>query len=103
MSEQNIQHLSDDNFSEEIAKGTVLVDFFAEWCGPCRMLTPLLEKLAGKKKIKIVKVDTDRAPNVSAQFGVSSIPTLVLLKGGKEQKRHVGLLDEKGLETFIST
>ena len=78
----------------------VLVDFWAPWCGPCRAVSPALERLAGKhvRRLKLVKVNVDEAPALAARFGARSIPTLVLLDGGREVDRVVGALPEAQLE-----
>lgn len=88
-----IKQLNDDNFDLGIAQGVVLVDFYADWCGPCRMLTPVVEELAQEMagKATIAKVDTDKSINVAAHYEVTSIPTLILFKDGKMVKRVVGL------------
>ena len=77
-----IKQLSDDNFDDGISQGVVLVDFYADWCGPCRMLAPIVEELAQEMsgKMTVAKVDTDQSVNVAAQFEVTSIPTLIQFK-----------------------
>ena len=90
----NITTLTDTNFNEEV-KGSdepVLVDFWAEWCGPCKMIAPILEEIATEQagKIKVVKLNVDDAPQTAQQFQVMSIPTLILFKDGEVQKRVVG-------------
>jgi thioredoxin 1 len=86
--------ISDTSFENEVVKAEqpVLVDFWAEWCGPCRMIAPILENIAEEYagNLKIVKLDTDRNPNTMFKFGVQSIPTLILFKDGEEKERIIG-------------
>ncbi len=87
-----ILDLTAENFDTETAAGIVLVDFWAPWCGPCRMQTPILEELVGKVEgVKIAKVNVDDAPTVAAKFGVASIPTLLVLKDGAIAQQFVGV------------
>ncbi len=90
----NITTLTDTNFNEEVkgADGPVLVDFWAEWCGPCKMIAPILEEIATDQagKLRIAKLNVDDAPATAQQFQVMSIPTLILFKDGEVQKRIVG-------------
>jgi len=83
----------------EIIKDKVLVDFYATWCGPCRMLAPLLEKVSSD--IKVVKVDVDRYPELARQCGVMSMPTLIIFENGKEIKKNIGFIPEPKLREFI--
>ena len=106
MTEQtDLKHFDDANFQEEIKKGTVLVDFYADWCGPCRMMTPALEKVAKEVKHKalIGKLNIDNAQKTAAQYQVSSIPTLILYKEGKEMGRLVGLRDAASIKQFVES
>ena len=87
-----IIELNEKNFATEAKAGLVLVDFWAPWCGPCRMQGPILEQVVGKVAgAKIAKVNVDEAGGLAAQFGVQSIPTLVVLKDGKVVKQFVGV------------
>ena len=99
-----IKHLDDDNFNSEISKGVYLVDFHADWCGPCRMMAPVVEEVANQLsgKIKVGKLDIDASQKTTATFNVTSIPTLILFKDGKEVKRVVGLKDADTLKKMIS-
>ncbi len=88
-----IIELTEQNFDEVIkANGTVLVDFWAAWCGPCRMLSPVVDEIAGENdEFTVCKVNVDEQPGLAARFGVMSIPTLLVFKGGEESGRSVGV------------
>ncbi len=94
--------LNDGNFAAETASGVVLVDFWAPWCGPCRMQGPILEQVVGKVAgTKISKVNVDESPSTAAQFGVMSIPTLLILKDGKPVKQFVGVQQAAALVSAL--
>ena len=91
-----IIHGNEENFNELIKSGEVLVDFFATWCGPCRMLGPVLEELSSDRAgVKIVKIDVDECPNLARNFGVMSVPTLFLFKDGKEVSKQNGFMPKE--------
>lgn len=100
-----VKSLKDDSFDTEVQSGVTLVDFYADWCGPCRMLTPILEKVAGEMegRVSFAKLDIDSEQKSASQFQVTSVPTLILFKDGKEVNRLVGLRDEQGIKDFIQT
>ncbi len=101
-----ITHLSDANFDEEISSSSepVLVDFWAEWCGPCKMIAPVLEEIASEKadSLRIAKLNVDEAQNVARRFEVMSIPTLILFKDGQPVKRVVGAKPKQALLDDLS-
>lgn len=94
-----VKELTVDNFAETIASGTVLVDFWAPWCGPCKMQGPILDKVADKigDAAVIAKVNVDEAAPLAAQFGVRSIPTLILFKDGEKVQDFIGVQQEPAL------
>lgn len=98
-------HLTDENFKQETNKqNLVLVDFFATWCGPCRILGPILENVADEvENVDIFKVDVDENEQTARDFGIMSIPTIVLLKNGQEIARNVGLMNHDSLLEFINS
>ena len=100
-----IIHVNDlQEFNEKIGKGRVLVDFFATWCGPCKMLAPILEDIDNKGEagdLLIVKVDVDEAPGIAMKFGIQSIPTLILFEDGKAVKHSLGYMPKPQLLSFL--
>lgn len=91
------------NFEEKTKKGVVLVDFFANWCGPCKMMSPLLEEVSKtlEDKAKIYKVDVDEDEDLARSFGIMSIPTLILFVDGKKVEKHVGLMMKQDLMEML--
>ena len=98
--------LSNDNFKAEVldAKGLVLVDFWATWCGPCKMLAPTVSEIADEYegKVKVCKLDVDQAMDISMFYGVASIPTLILFKDGEIVKKSVGVVSKTEIEAMWS-
>ncbi len=105
MASQAVLELTDANFEQEVLQSDVpvLVDFWAEWCMPCRMLAPTIDKLANEYagKIKIGKLDTDANRDVSIKFGISAIPTVILFKNGEVVQRFVGLRQERDFKAAL--
>ena len=92
-----IRHLENKEQFNELIKDKVVVDFYAEWCGPCKMLAPNLEKL----DYNILKVDVDKFQDLAISYGVMSVPTLILFKGGKEINKSIGYLDIDELKEMV--
>ena len=99
--------VSDATFESEVLKATspVVVDFWAEWCGPCRMIAPALEEIAGSlgEKVKIVKLNVDENPQTAAKYNIQSIPTLMIFKDGNMSSRQIGAAPKQKLEQWITT
>ena len=98
--------VTDDSFSTDVlgSDKTVVVDFWAEWCGPCRMIAPALEEISGAlgDKVKIVKLNVDENPATASKYGIMSIPTLMLFKDGQLASRQVGAAPKQKLEQWIN-
>lgn len=104
MASEKVQIITDGNFDETIGAGKpVLVDFWAEWCGPCRRLAPTVEELAGDYDGKVIvgKLNVDENPNTASKFSIRGIPTLLLFKGGQVVEQVVGLADKDALKKVI--
>ncbi|MCP4284465.1 MAG: thioredoxin TrxA [Gammaproteobacteria bacterium] len=106
MSEQ-IVHLSDDSFEVEVLQSNlpVLVDYWAEWCGPCKMIAPVLDEIALEYagKIKLAKLNIDDNPNTPPRYGIRGIPTLMMFKDGEVEATKVGAVSKSQLTTFIDS
>ncbi len=100
-----IIELNDKNFKKEVLRSEkpVLVDFFAPWCGPCQMFAPIFKATANtyKDKVKFAKINVENAPLTSSQFGIQSVPSLLLFKDGKVAASHLGALDEATLKSWV--
>lgn len=105
MADSAVKILTDDNFEKEIAKGVVLVDFHALWCGPCRMMTPVVEQVAKhfEGKAVVAKLDIDVSVKSASKYSIYSVPTLILFKDGKEVNRVEGLRDSETLLKMINS
>ncbi|MBV6493142.1 MAG: Thioredoxin [Turneriella sp.] len=99
-----VQEISDQNFSDKIASGLVMVDFWAPWCGPCRMVAPVLEDLQKEMsgKVSIVKMNVDENPETAMKFGITSIPTLMVFKNGEVVDRAVGAAPKEHYKNILS-
>ncbi|MDF7806771.1 thioredoxin [Pontiellaceae bacterium B12219] len=100
---EGVIELSGSNYEEKTKSGVVLVDFWAPWCGPCKMQTPILEKVSAEigEKAVIAKVNVDENPELAAKYGIRSIPTLILLKDGENTQQFVGLQQQAALVSAI--
>ena len=102
-----IVHTSDGSFDADVMQNdrAVLLDFWAEWCGPCKMIAPLLDEVADKyaDKLQVVKLNVDENPNTAQKFGIRSIPTLILFKDGAVQAQKMGAMPRSQLEEFLDT
>ena len=100
-----MKNITEKEFESEVKEGIVIVDFFATWCGPCRMMSMILEEIEEevKDKVKIVKVDVDENENLARKFGIMSIPTILLYVNGKMYEKHVGLWQKESLLELIGS
>ncbi len=97
-----IIHADESNFNELISNGKILVDFFATWCGPCKMLSPILEEISSDRSdTKIIKVDVDECQSLAKQFGVMSIPTLILIENGQIKDKKIGFQSKDEIIEWI--
>ena len=104
---EHVVHVTDDGFEDAVLKasGPVLVDFWAAWCGPCKMIAPGLDELAEEYagKLKVVKVDVDANPATAPKYNVKGIPTLIILKNGSVEAKKVGAMSKSQLAAFIDS
>ncbi len=98
-----IHEIDENKFDEYVKEGIVLVDFFANWCGPCKMLAPELEELSKNNDIKIIKIDVDKYRNLSISKKIMTIPTLILYKNGKLIESKIGYMPKDAITTWIET
>ena len=107
MSSELIKHVSDASFESDVLQSDkpVLVDYWAEWCGPCKMIAPVLEDMAKEYagRLTVAKLDIDANPGITSQFGIRGIPTLILFKGGKPHAQKVGALSKSQLAAFVDS
>lgn len=100
----SVLKVNKENFATEVlnAQGTVLVDFFADWCGPCKMLSPVIDEIAEEQtELKVCKVNVDDEPELASRYGVMSIPTLVVIRNGKEVNKSVGVISKEEILALV--
>lgn len=102
----SVKYVTEQDFQQEVlgSELPVLVDFTADWCQPCKMISPIVEQLAGEwdGKVKVVKLDADQNPNIMMQYGVMGIPTLMLFKGGEIKERMTGFQPKEKLQSKVT-
>ena len=100
----SVYEITSNNFEHEVLKEekTVLIDFFADWCYPCKMMTPVVEEVSKEESIKVGKVNIDENQELAEKYGVESIPTIIVFKNGKEYKRQVGVTDRESLLNLLN-
>lgn len=101
----SVVNLNESNFEEEVIKSekTVLIDFWASWCGPCRMMSPVIDKIAEdmKNQVKVCKINIDEEQSLAVKYNVMSIPTFIVFKNGKEEARSIGVQDEAEIVNML--
>ncbi len=98
-----VKMVNSDEFKEEIKDGIVFVDFFANWCGPCKMISPIVEEISNEiSDVKFLKVDVDSSSEVASTYSIMSIPTLMIFKDGQIKSKTVGFINKEGLINFIN-
>lgn len=96
--------ITSENFKSEVLESSqkVLIDFYADWCGPCKMMGPVVEEIAEEHSdVKVVKIDVDNAEDIAIKYQIMSIPTLIVVKGGQEVNRSIGLISKEKIEELI--
>jgi thioredoxin 1 len=105
MTKKHVVEVNDLNFSSEVLsnEGTVLIDFSAQWCAPCKVVAPLVEKIARERAgtVKVAKIDIEDSPGAATQLAIRGAPTFVVFRNGKEVRRHTGVLAERGLVALL--
>ncbi|WP_269479059.1 thioredoxin [Rickettsia akari] len=106
MEDKMANNVTDSSFKKEVLESDlpVLVDFWAEWCGPCKMLTPIIDEISKelKGKVKVLKMNIDENPNISSEYGIRSIPTIMLFKNGEQKDTKIGLQQKNSLLDWIN-
>ncbi len=100
----NVKKVSSDEFNNAISNGVVLVDFYADWCMPCKMLAPIVDNVAEEfnGKVSVCKINIDEAPEVASKYGIMSIPTVIAFKNGEVSEKSVGLVDKDTLSNLLN-
>ncbi len=96
-----VKELDSEDFNELKKEGLVLVDMFATWCGPCKMMAPIIDEVAKEDNLNVIKIDVDKHDDLAMEYGVMSIPTLLLFKDGELVKKNVGLISKERLKEWI--
>jgi thioredoxin 1 len=100
-----VMSTNSQSFETEVLKSTVpvMVDFYAEWCGPCKMMSPVVDKIAKDMdgKLKVVKLDTDHSPDIANKYGIMGVPTLIIFKNGEPVTKKTGYMNEQALNDFV--
>ena len=98
-----IKELKTENFQEEIKEGKVLVDFYATWCGPCKMMHPVIEEFSSEHSdVKVIKIDVDQHEDLAREYGIMSIPTIILFDNGELKEKNVGFTPKEVIERWFS-
>lgn len=96
------QIVEEKDFKNEISSGVVLVDFYADWCGPCKMLAPVIDEFSNESDVKVIKVNVDESQGVAGEYGIMSIPTLIIFKDGEVVNKQVGFATKEQLHELVN-